>query len=92
MKSPSRRFPVFTGVIAAISLSVAASSANAATLNGTSPGNQTPLLPGLSCSVNQGLLPGIPNLGPTGPLGPLGPAGPAGGRTPTPARTPPGGR
>src|ERR1700749_2514573 len=36
-------------------------------------------LPGLSCSTNQGLLPGIPNLGPTGPLGPLGADGPAGG-------------
>ena len=36
-------------------------------------------LPGLSCSVNQGLLPGIPNLGPTGPDGPLGPQGPLGG-------------
>jgi hypothetical protein len=36
-------------------------------------------LPGQSCSVNQGLLPGVPNLGPTGPLGPLGPSGPSGG-------------
>jgi hypothetical protein len=35
-------------------------------------------LPGMSCSVNQGLLPGIPNLGPTGPLGPLGAYGPSG--------------
>jgi hypothetical protein len=42
-----------------------------------SPRTQSPL-PGLSCSVNQGLLPGIPNLGPTGPLGPLGPHGPLG--------------
>ena len=83
MKSPSRRFPVFAGVIAALSLSVAVSSANAATQGGTSTGNQTPLFPGLSCSVNRGLLPGIPNLGPTGPLGPLGPAGPAGGSRPS---------
>jgi hypothetical protein len=37
-----------------------------------------PLFPGLSCSVNQGLFPGIPNLLPTGPLGPLGPHGPLG--------------
>jgi hypothetical protein len=34
--------------------------------------------PGASCSVNQGFLPGIPNLGPTGPLGPLGSEGPLG--------------
>ena len=39
----------------------------------------TPLFPGLSCSVNQGLPPGFLNLGPTGPLGPLGPNGPLGG-------------
>jgi hypothetical protein len=41
------------------------------------PGIQSPF-PGLSCSVNQGLFPGIPNLGPTGPLGPLGSHGPLG--------------
>jgi hypothetical protein len=35
--------------------------------------------PGISCNVNQGFLPGIPNFGPTGPLGPLGSEGPLGG-------------
>jgi hypothetical protein len=39
----------------------------------------SPLTPqGQSCSVNQGLFPGLPNLGPTGPLGPLGSKGPLG--------------
>jgi hypothetical protein len=40
-----------------------------------------PGLPGQQSSdscTNQGLLPGIPNLGPTGPLGPLGADGPLG--------------
>jgi hypothetical protein len=34
--------------------------------------------PAGSCGANQGLPPGIVNLGPTGPLGPLGPHGPLG--------------
>jgi hypothetical protein len=38
-----------------------------------------PSVPGQQQSCqNQGLLPGIPNLGPTGPLGPLGADGPLG--------------
>ena len=31
-----------------------------------------------TCPANQGLPPGVVNLGPTGPLGPLGPNGPLG--------------
>jgi hypothetical protein len=36
------------------------------------------LFPAQSCTDNQGLFPGIVNLGPTGPFGPLGPQGPLG--------------
>ena len=34
--------------------------------------------PANTCGPNQGLPPGVVNLGPTGPLGPLGPNGPLG--------------
>jgi hypothetical protein len=47
----------------------------AAATPGTTSASPSPL-PGQSCSVNQGLFPGVPNLGPTGPLGPLGSHGP----------------
>src|ERR1700761_2429357 len=60
-------------VLGAAAFAAQPAAAFAATTPAPSP------LPGLSCSVNQGLLPGIPNLGPTGPDGPLGPQGPLGG-------------
>src|ERR1700751_5340405 len=72
-----KNLSAMAGIACAIAAAGPVSAANAAT---PATGSGTPLpLPGLSCSTNQGLLPGIPNLGPTGPLGPLGADGPAGG-------------
>jgi hypothetical protein len=75
MKPLPTRLAAITGVTCAIAATGTVASAWAAT-----PGapTGTPLFPGLSCSVNQGMIPGIPNLGPTGPMGPLGPSGPLG--------------
>jgi hypothetical protein len=84
-----RRLTAVAAIAAAFAAAVPAASAFAAT-PGLEPGAlpvQTVNLPtpfppfgqqpGGPC-VNQGLFPGIPNLGPTGPLGPLGPHGPLG--------------
>lgn len=79
MRSSLKRLGVFAASTCAIVGSGPVAFAGAATPVPTSAASGTPLFPGLSCSVNQGLLPGIPNLGPTGPLGPLGPSGPLGG-------------
>jgi hypothetical protein len=65
--------------VAAITCALGAAGPVAQAVAAAPPSTGTPLLPGLSCSTNQGLPPGIPNLGPTGPLGPLGPSGPNGG-------------
>jgi hypothetical protein len=79
MRSPLR---VLTAVAA---VTCAAASAGPTTWAAAAPSaanaaGGTPLpFPGLSCGVNQGLPPGIPNVGPTGPLGPLGSSGPLGG-------------
>jgi hypothetical protein len=76
---PSRRVLTAVAVItsAASAAGPAVSAAAPAAANAT---GGTPLpFPGLSCGVNQGLPPGIPNAGPTGPLGPLGSSGPLGG-------------
>lgn len=88
MFSPVRRFTILAGIACAIAGigPIAAASADTPAVNPASllPGlsfpslPNLPTLPGLSCSVNQGLFPGIINLGPTGPLGPLGPHGPLG--------------
>jgi hypothetical protein len=86
--SSVRRFTIFAGITCALAGAAPVAAAAAATPV-TSPADplqalsqftlpNQPLLPGLSCSVNQGLFPGIINLGPTGPLGPLGPHGPLG--------------
>lgn len=73
---PSLKYLTAVAGITCVTAAAPAAQAGAAT---PSTAGGTPLLPGLSCSVNQGLLPGIPNLGPTGPLGPLGSSGPLGG-------------
>jgi hypothetical protein len=89
--SPLRRLTILAGMTVAIAGALPVGAAGAATpasdpvsaLQALSPPT-LPSLPslssllGLSCSVNQGLFPGIINLGPTGPLGPLGPYGPLG--------------
>jgi hypothetical protein len=73
-----------TGITCAVvgsGLVAAPAVASATTAPPTIAGIESPAplpFPGTSCSVNQGLLPGIPNLGPTGPLGPLGSDGPLG--------------
>ena len=74
MNSIARRITTITGVTCAMMGSGAVALAAAAPMSTAS----SPALPGLSCDVNQGLLPGTPNLGPTGPLGPLGSHGPSG--------------
>jgi hypothetical protein len=78
MKSSLKRLTAVAGTTCAIlgagpAVVLAATTPGAPTMTTASP------LPGQSCSVNQGLFPGIPNLGPTGPLGPLGSSGPVGG-------------
>src|SRR5258707_14796757 len=70
MRSPPIRLAALAGITCAM-----LGASPVALADNTTP---TPL-PGQSCSENQGLLPGIPNLGPTGPLGPLGSKGPLGG-------------
>jgi hypothetical protein len=77
MKSSLKGLTAIAGVTCAIVGAGPVASAAAAP-DTTSAGGGTPVLPWLSCGVNQGLLPGIPNLGPTGPLGPLGSSGPGG--------------
>jgi hypothetical protein len=78
MRPSFKELTAVAGITCAIAGAGPVALAGAATPP-TTPASGTPLLPGLSCGVNQGLLPGIPNLGPTGPLGPLGSSGPGGG-------------
>jgi hypothetical protein len=75
MRAPLKRLTTLAGITCAMAATGPVAVAAAAT-PGTA--TQTPL-PGQSCSVDQGLPSGIPNLGPTGPLGPLGSKGPLGG-------------
>jgi hypothetical protein len=89
MKSTLRRVIAATGVAASLAVAGPVASAAAAT-PAALPSNPIPAFtipslfgPGPSqapgtCGPNQGLFPGIPNLGPTGPLGPLGAHGPLG--------------
>ena len=86
MKSIVRRVTTIAGVTCAIMGSGTVALTGAAASAATSAPAPTPL-PGQSCSVNQGLLPGIPNLGPTGPLGPLGSHGPSGNNGSLPCGT-----
>jgi hypothetical protein len=80
--SSLRRFTAIAGITCAIAAIGPVAMAGAATppagAIGAFPSLSFPTMPGLSCSVNQGLFPGFLNLGPTGPLGPLGPHGPLG--------------
>jgi hypothetical protein len=86
MFSSLKRFTVIAGATCAAASVGPVALAGAATPVPPSPFGamallQFPALPflqGQDCSVNQGLLPGFVNLGPTGPLGPLGPKGPLG--------------
>jgi hypothetical protein len=84
------RLTAVAGIAAAFAAAGPAASAFAAT-PGLEPASPLPVQivnlptplplfgeqPGGRCQ-STGLLPGIPNLGPTGPLGPLGPDGPLG--------------
>jgi hypothetical protein len=79
MRSSLKHLTAVAGITCAIAGAGPVALAGAATTGPTNTTSGTPLFPGGSCGVNQGLMPGIPNLGPTGPLGPLGPAGPNGG-------------
>jgi hypothetical protein len=79
MRSSLKHLTAVAGITCAIAGAGPVALAGAATTGPTNTTSGTPLMPGLSCGVNQGLVPGIPNLGPTGPLGPLGPAGPNSG-------------
>jgi hypothetical protein len=85
-----RRLSAVAGIAAAFAAAGPVASAFAAT-PGAEPAAALPVQivnlpspfplfgqPGGTCQ-NQGLFPGIVNLGPTGPLGPLGPDGPLGG-------------
>ena len=88
MLSSMKRLTAVAGItcaiVAAAPVAIAAAapaSVPAPIPTGALPSPQLPLpspLQGNSCSVNQGLLPGFLNPGPTGPLGPLGPNGPLG--------------
>lgn len=82
MSSPLKRLTVIAGITSAIASAGPIALAGAATPpsipNIPLPPTNLPL-PGQSCAVNQGFLPGFTNLGPTGPYGPLGPGGPFGG-------------
>jgi hypothetical protein len=78
MRSSLKHLTAVAGITCALAGAGPVAVAAADTTGPTNTTSGTPLLPGGSCSVNQGLMPGIPNLGPTGPLGPLGPAGPKG--------------
>jgi len=90
MLSSMKRFTAIAGITCAIAgagpvaIAAAAPAPTPPAGFGALPGLQWPNLPSLqgqSCSVNQGLFPGLVNLGPTGPLGPLGPMGPLGNTT-----------
>ena len=85
MKPSLRRLGTVAGITCAIAGIGPVASSIAATPGAPSPTPST--FPGLSCSVNQGLLPGIPNVGPTGPLGPLGSSGPTGSSSNLPCGT-----
>jgi hypothetical protein len=81
MLSSLKRFTIIAGITCGIAGAGPVALASAA----SSPSDPTSTLLSLlfpaqstqSCD-NQGLPPGIVNLGPTGPLGPLGPHGPLG--------------
>jgi hypothetical protein len=81
MLSSLKRFTVIAGITCGIAGAAPVALASAA----SAPSDPTSTLLSLlfpaqltqSCD-NQGLFPGIVNLGPTGPLGPLGPHGPLG--------------
>jgi hypothetical protein len=87
-----KRLTAMAGIAAAVVAAGPVSSAFAATSpitplpqpSFTFPTITNPFLPGQpqqpsgTCPANQGLFPGIPNLGPTGPMGPLGAYGPLG--------------
>jgi hypothetical protein len=78
MQSRLKYVTMIAGIAAMLSVPPVA-LANAAASGRVSAVTPSPApFPGQSCSVNQGLFPGIQNAGPTGPLGPLGPQGPLG--------------